>query len=62
VKLQCHMGKSLCMRGTVQQMHLFNDEAYAPVPPPSFGLGRLLGLVVILATWALIAWMIWMLT
>jgi len=56
------MGKTLSMRGTIQQMRLFNDEAYAPVPPPSFGLGRLLGLVVILGTWALIAWMIWMLT
>jgi hypothetical protein len=49
------------MTATAQQMRLFNDDAHAPTPPPSFGLGRVLGLIVILATWALIASMIWML-
>ena len=50
------------MNATAEQMRLFNDEAYAstlPIPPPPIGLGRVLGLVVILATWALIALTIW---
>ncbi len=49
------------MTATAQQMRLFNQGVYAPMPPPSFGLGRVLGLIVILATWALIASMIWIL-
>ena len=56
------VGKSYCMTATAHQMRLFNDDADAPMPPPSFGLGRVLGLIVILAMWALIASMIWMLT
>jgi hypothetical protein len=51
------------MTATAQQIRLFNDDAYAPTPPPPpFGLGRVLGLFVILAPWALIAWLIWALT
>jgi hypothetical protein len=57
------LGKSYCMTATAQQIRLFNDDAYAPTPPPpSFGLGRVLGLFVILAPWALIAWLIWTVT
>jgi hypothetical protein len=50
------------MTATAQQIRPFNVDAYAPTPPPSFGLGRVVGLAVILTTWAMIAWMIWVLT
>jgi len=56
------VGKSYYMTATAQQMRLFTDDAYAPTTPPSFGMGRVLGLFVILAPWALIAWLIWTLT
>jgi hypothetical protein len=47
------------MTATAQQMRLPHAGAYAPMPPPPFGLGRVLGLIVILAMWALIASTIW---
>jgi hypothetical protein len=50
------------MTATAQQMRLFNNDAYAKTPPPSFGLGRLLGLVLILLLWVPIGLLIWMLT
>jgi hypothetical protein len=50
------------MTATAQQLHLFNVDAYPKMPPPSFGLGRLLGAVVVILVWAPIALLIWMLT
>jgi hypothetical protein len=50
------------MSSTAQQMRPFNVDAYAPTPPPSFGLGRVLGLCMILTTWALVASLIWTMT
>jgi hypothetical protein len=49
------------MTATAHQMRLSNAGVYAPMPPPPFGLGRVLGLIMILATWALIASTIWLL-
>ncbi len=46
------------MTATAQQMR-FNIDACAVTPPPPFGLGRVLGLGVILVMWALIACLIW---
>jgi hypothetical protein len=50
------------MTATAQQMRLFNDDASTKTPPPSFGLGRLLGVVLVLLLWVPIGLMIWMLT
>jgi hypothetical protein len=47
------------MTATAQQMRPFDIDAYAATPPPPFGLGRVLGLAVILVMWALIAGLIW---
>jgi hypothetical protein len=60
-------GQGTDMTATAQQLHLFNVDAYPKMPPPkmpppSFGLGRLLGAVVIILVWAPIALLIWMLT
>jgi hypothetical protein len=50
------------MTATGQQMRLFSEDPYAKIPPPSFGLGRVLGVVLILLLWVPIGLMIWMLT
>jgi hypothetical protein len=57
-------GQVIDVTATAQQMHLFNDDAdvYAKTPPPSFGLGRLLGLILVLLVWAPIGLLIYMLT
>jgi hypothetical protein len=55
-------GQVIDMTATAQQMRLFNDDAYPKVPPPSFGLERLLGVVLVLLPWVPIGLMIWILT
>jgi hypothetical protein len=49
------------MTATAQQMRLFKDDVSAKTPPPSFGLGRLLGVALILLLWAPIGLLIYML-
>jgi len=53
------MGKAYSMTATAQQMRPFNIDASVATPPPPFGLGRVLGLAVIMSMWALIACLIW---
>jgi hypothetical protein len=50
------------MTATGQQMRLFDEDAYAKRPPPSFGLGRLFGVVLVILIWVPIGLLIWMLT
>jgi hypothetical protein len=50
------------MTVTAQQTRLFNDDASTKMPPPPFGLGRLLGVGLVLLVWVPIGLMIWVLT
>jgi hypothetical protein len=54
-------GQIIDVIATAQQMRLFNVDTSPKVPPPPFGLGRLLGVVLVLLLWVPIGLMIWML-
>jgi LPS sulfotransferase NodH len=55
------VGQVIDMTATAQQMRLFNDDANAKTSPASFGLGRLLGVGLVLLLWVPIGLMIRML-
>jgi hypothetical protein len=50
------------MTVTAQQMRLFDEDASTRTAPPPFGLGRLLGVGLVLLVWVPIALLIWILT